>query len=352
MATIAELKPGMFGVPVTALISEATAFTYTKGTALKFIIMDATGSVEFIDWNQSYKSQLCQGCVYDLALSTSEYNGKLQATVKQFKLCTDKTPMDFAKRSRFSESEQRDVLDGLIEDMEDPYIKFLSHQMLDGEYYKMYMMAPAARAVHSAYVGGLAEHAIHMARLALGIHALYKLHFLPDLNQDKLIFGCLFHDWGKMLEYDVKTPAYPTTLTGTLTPHIVLGPAVVYSHTEHILMNAENDGSPEANLIAEVNDYVCDPLGDSLDLGAFNHIVRTRDELMHIIAAHHGQLEWGSPVVPSTAEAIILHHLDNMDSKVLHAISLMQKPAAPGANQELTERSFFEKTAYVRQRYL
>jgi 3'-5' exoribonuclease len=132
---------------------------------------------------------------------------------------------------------------------------------------------------------------------------------------DKVLFGLIFHDAGKMHEYDPASPTFDVSLIGYLTPHIVLGPAWVYEAARQL--------PPEL-------------AANRLEIA----------HLMHLLAAHHGQEEWGSPVRPASLEALIVHHLDNLDSKVMHALELATHK--PGPVQGMSERSFAERTPYLK----
>lgn len=74
--------------------------------------------------------------------------------------------------------------------------------------------------------------------------------------------------------------------------------------------------------------------------------VNERNQLVHIIASHHGKLEFGSPVVPSTLEAILVHNMDMIDSKFMHALELVE--GKEGQIKGFSDRSWTEKTSYLR----
>jgi 3'-5' exoribonuclease len=344
--TISKLNSDMAGVSLTVLVGEVSSFSYSKGTAIKVQFKDPTGTIDFIDWNRKTEGKFLPGKVYSVKMNVTSYQGKLQANVTTFELCPDKDVMSFAAKTRFDTDAMFAKVLEIINDMEDPYIRYVSMELLAGEFATFYKKAPAARVMHNAYFGGLIEHALQLTDMGLAIHALYQLKFLPELNQDKIIFGCLFHDWGKMFEYDINNPAYPNTFEGELLPHIVQGPAMVHTVTDRLLTDAcalHTDSTAVNELLADLEGF----LGD--DMNPIDHIGKTRNELMHIIASHHGTEEWGSPVRPKTMEAIIVHHLDNLDAKVMHAVGLLKKPPVVGASQDMTERSFFEKVSFVRQ---
>jgi 3'-5' exoribonuclease len=135
---------------------------------------------------------------------------------------------------------------------------------------------PAAKTIHHAYRGGLLEHVVSMAELAVRLAAQY-----PELDLDLLLVGVLFHDLGKLDELGAM-PANDYTDAGRLVGHVVLG----------------------RDLLRER----CAALPD------FPSALRLL--LEHLVLSHQGQREFGSPVEPMTAEAIALHFIDDLDSKL------------------------------------
>ncbi len=143
-------------------------------------------------------------------------------------------------------------------------------------YQQMWEKAPAGMMIHHAYLGGLLEHTLSVLLLLDFIASHYE-----NIDRDMLLTGGLFHDIGKLFELE-----YQTTISyadeGKLIPHLVSGVELVEKLALQI------DGFSEEKKLL----------------------------LKHIILSHHGVLEFGSPVVPATLEAVIIHHVDNLDSKV------------------------------------
>jgi 3'-5' exoribonuclease len=149
----------------------------------------------------------------------------------------------------------------------------------DPQFVERFSVAPAAKVNHHAYVGGLAEH----TRSVMNLCELAAGHY-PDLDRDLLLAGAFLHDLGKIDELAVE-PGFPYTEAGSLLGHIALGYAYVRERIAAI------DGFPP----------------------------ELATDVAHLVLSHQGELEWGSPVKPQTLEAIVLHHLDNLDSKVTAA---------------------------------
>jgi len=135
---------------------------------------------------------------------------------------------------------------------------------------------PAAKAIHHAFRGGLLEHTVSMLGLAVKMADHY-----PELDRDLLLLGVLFHDLGKTLELG-EMPGSEYTPAGRLVGHIVLGRDLVRE------LAAGIEGFPDDLLL----------------------------QLEHLVLAHQGRQEFGSPVVPATAEAFALHAIDDLDSKL------------------------------------
>jgi 3'-5' exoribonuclease len=139
-----------------------------------------------------------------------------------------------------------------------------------------YRTAPAAKTVHHAFLGGLIEHVLSLCRLAKFTAAHYR-----DIDLDLLLTGVILHDVGKVRELTYER-SFGYSNEGQLLGHIVIALRMIDEKL------AQVPGFPE----------------------------ETRALLAHMIISHHGELEFGSPRVPLFPEALLLHHLDNMDSKM------------------------------------
>lgn len=160
-----------------------------------------------------------------------------------------------------------------------------------GEYGARFRRCAAARGNHHARRGGLVEHVAQMMRAALALAGAY-----PVLNRDLLIAGVLFHDSGKLWENALPADGFamPFDERGELLGHITIGIELVNTLWRKL------SATPEAAAWAELQ-----PAGEDVRL-----------HLLHLLAAHHGELQFGSPVVPKTPEAWALHYVDNLDAKL------------------------------------
>ncbi|MDF1815276.1 MAG: HD domain-containing protein [Verrucomicrobiales bacterium] len=173
----------------------------------------------------------------------------------------------------------------------DPRLNYLASTLLK-KWGARFQRTGAARDYHHARRGGLVEHVGQMMRSAVKICEAYSW-----LNRDLLVTGVLFHDIGKLWEnvYSEKGFTMPYTEVSELIGHIPMGMEIV----NMLWRDAMND--PE---IAEQWEQL-EPPND-----------RVRLHLLHLIVAHHGELAFGSPVVPKTPEAQALHYIDNLDAKM------------------------------------
>ena len=171
----------------------------------------------------------------------------------------------------------------------DPRLRALCEIFLK-DYGDRFRRTAAARNYHHARRGGLAEHTAQMMRVGLQLAALY-----PQLNLDLLVAGILFHDSGKLWENAL--PEHGFTMgfdeRGELMGHISIGLELVNSLWRKL--SAENADAWKNQTPAAED---------------------CRLHLLHVISAHHGEPQFGSPVSPKTPEAMALHYIDNLDARL------------------------------------
>jgi 3'-5' exoribonuclease len=173
-----------------------------------------------------------------------------------------------------------------VESISDPRFQQLCSQFLD-HYGARFRRSAAARGNHHARRGGLLEHTSRMMECALSLSRVY-----PELNRDLLIAGVLFHDTGKLWETCPPEQGFgiEPELRGELLGHLSIGIELVNALWRELSKEGWETLSPPSEEV--------------------------RLHLLHLIAAHHGQLEFGSPVLPKTPEAAILHFIDNIDARL------------------------------------
>ena len=186
-----------------------------------------------------------------------------------------------------------------VESIQDPRLGELCERFID-QYGARFRRSAAARGNHHARRGGLLEHTSRMMESSLALADVY-----PELNRDLLIAGVLFHDTGKLWETCPPERGFgiETELRGELLGHLSIGIE---------LINALWRELPK-----EGWELLTPPSED------------VRLHLLHLVAAHHGQLEFGSPLLPKTPEAALLHFIDNIDAR-LEMFSAAYESSSPG----------------------
>jgi 3'-5' exoribonuclease len=216
-----------------------------------------------------------------------EYNNQSQLKIAEMSFVREGGADAFLPKSKQDPEqmayELRHFIDKYLKD--EHLTKLVQTFFNDTASYELFLKLPAAKTVHHAYIHGLLEHTLGVVKNAIYIATLY-----PQIHKELLIVGALFHDLGKVKELSVET-GFDYTSDGKLMGHLLLGYMMVDEYTRNI------EGFPE--------DY--------------------RKELLHMIASHHGQLEFGSPQVPKTAEAMALSHIDDLDAKLNSFASVLEK---------------------------
>lgn len=250
------------------------------GPYLAMTLGDRTGDVAGLVWdNVDRVAKICEpGRVVRIRGQIQRYNQRLQLVVRQAEeVAAD--GVDIALFVRASEVDPELLwqrLMTLIEEMTDPHLKQLLFRVFsDPEVDARFKIAPAASGMHHAFRSGLLEHTISMANAAKGLATHY------GLNEDMVVAGALLHDLGKIWELDI-------------------GSSISYT----------DDGRLLGHLSMEV--MFVDRIISELSAFPAEH----RRQLLHILLSHHGKYEYGSPRRPKTPEALLVHMVDNLDSKM------------------------------------
>lgn len=193
-------------------------------------------------------------------------------------------PADFFPVSRWPAEQLFDALLKLLDDeVRSPAIRAFLHALFaDEERKSRFITAPAAMSNHHAFRGGLVEHCLSMAQIAAQLGAHYR-HYYPGLiNSDLLLAGVVLHDFAKIWELSYAR-AFDYTTVGRLVGHIPMG----------------------AQLVLDVAREADADIPDDLTM-----------HLQHLVLSHHGKPEFGAAAHPMTVEAILLHQIDMIDSRV------------------------------------
>ncbi len=282
------------------LIKEVRSGTASNGKPfLTLFFVDESGEIDAKLWDASKEDEttFVAGKVVKLSGDIIEYRGSLQLRLKSIRLAqvTDGVRVsDFLERSPINKETLQEDLTAAIFEMENPNIQRIVRAFIK-KYQEDFFNYPAASKNHHAFVSGLAYHVVSMLKIAKSLCEIY-----PELNKDLLYAGIILHDIGKIHELSgVVSTTYTTE--GTLIGHISI------MHTE----------------IKEV--------ADELKIDGEEVML-----LQHIVLAHHGKGEWGSPKPPLVREAEILHVIDLIDMK-MNVLNRALDKTTPG---EFTERLF------------
>jgi len=265
-------------------------------------LADRTGKIEAMVWNDvaAFEQRGYKRDQYVLAKGVvGEYNGKLNATLRWMRPLTPEQimPEDFVAVSPRDPEEMEGELRALIASVGDEELRTLLELAFDprGKLFRDFRIAPSARSVHQAYLHGLLEHTLNVTTNALGLASAE--HNARLVNRDLLVAGALLHDIGKTVEYRW-SPRIDFTEAGLLLGHISIGNTMVAGMARQL----------------------------TIAPGKVAH-------LQHLVLSHHGKMEYGSPRLPATAEAFILHYADYADAQLAVYEELAAATRARGESQ-------------------
>lgn len=261
------------------LISKFTKGVTQNGAPyLSITLQDNSGEIEGKLWDvkPEVEARIHAGVIAEFSFDVLQYRQNLQIRIHavNFKDQSDYNLYDFVSTSELDVDFLKKEIKGYVDLLEDPVLKGIVQGCFD-YYGDAFYQYPAATRNHHDFVGGLAVHVYGMCRLAVAICELY-----PVYNQDLLLAGVLVHDMGKIEEYSAPILSEYTPL-GKLVGHISI---------------------MQANVVK---------IADTLGYGDSEQLLLLR----HMILAHHGQYDYGSPVLPLVKEAEVLHFIDNLDAR-------------------------------------
>ncbi|MHC5080072.1 MAG: 3'-5' exoribonuclease YhaM family protein [Planctomycetota bacterium] len=248
---------------------------------LHIVLGDRTGRVEARKWDiQPAEAEgISPGDIVHVRGFVERYKGSPQVIVRDMRAMAGEEidKRDFLPASRRDPHEMMDALKSLLAGVSHPHLRVLLDAFFDDEAFcRRFMETPAATRLHHAYLGGLLEHTLTLVRCVQALVPVY-----PSLNADLLMTGAFLHDIGKIDELSPE-PFLNYTDRGRLLGHIELGARLL------------------AGKAARIPDFPPPLL----------------DQLTHLILSHHGRMEFGSPKLPMTPEAVVLNFLDDIDAKV------------------------------------
>jgi 3'-5' exoribonuclease len=244
---------------------------------------------------KSIKNSLAVGDVVKISGSMDEYQGNPQIKIESIRLSKqsdDVTPKDFLPQSLRDLNVMKKEFTGRMDKITDADLKPLMQNIFSQERFEKYTSVPAGKMWHHGYISGLIEHTLEIIRIC---DLMCDIH--PQINRDLLVCGAMLHDFGKIEELSFE-PVFEYTDKGKLLGHIVIAAMIVNDEINKIKNFPEN----------------------------------LKNNLLHLILSHQGKLEYASPVVPKTLEAITLYQADELSAKVNAYKNVISNEIKPGSN--------------------
>jgi 3'-5' exoribonuclease len=240
--------------------------------------------------------------------TVTSFRGQKRVSVESMLAEQSVDPDDFIAASTRSRDELVVEFKLLAAAVRDPQLrKVLRAVFGDAEFFERFSRCPGSQSYHHAHTSGLIEHTIAVAGMCGTLADQY-----PQADRDLLLCAALLHDIGKCDELTFDT-AIEYTDEGRLVGHVVLGVQRVQSAIARARLKVD---------------------------------VARLMRLEHAMLSHHGELEWGSPKRPSTFEALLLHHVDNLDAKAAGFVALLG--AASRVEESWTDASnLFRRPLYA-----
>jgi 3'-5' exoribonuclease len=219
------------------------------------------------------------GDIVKIKGSMDDYRGIPQINISSIKSISESEKVsvsDFLPKSKRDPEKMKKEFFDRIEKISDHNLRTLITNVFNEDNFRKFFYSPAGKSWHHAYIHGLIEHTLEIIKIC---DLMCDIHF--EINRDLLIGGAVMHDFGKTEELSIEA-SFNYTDKGKLLGHIVISAMLINEETKKI------PGFPE----------------------------ELKNNLLHIVLSHQGKLEFASPVVPKTLEAITLYQADELSAKV------------------------------------
>ncbi|MEA2658421.1 MAG: 3-5 exoribonuclease, partial [Candidatus Binatota bacterium] len=265
--------------------------------------LDRSGEIEGRVWERA--NDLARGFERNdfvrVRGQATRYQGKVQIRVQDV-IRVDESKVaaeDFLPKSAFDADTMLDELQTILRGIKNPHLLALAEACFaDAELMRLLKHAPGAKTIHHPYLSGLLEHTLSLLRLILKVTENYR-----NVDVDLLLIGGFLHDIGKVYEFSFDR-AVEYTDAGQLLGHLVMEVEMVNQKIAAIA-----DFPPELAMLVK-----------------------------HLLVSHHGAYEFGSPKLPQTLEAVMLHSLDDLDGKIQAIQNLPEKE--PGSKWTAFHRAY------------
>ena len=251
------------------------------GVFARGLLEDNSGRIPFICFEAGLVDKLRQmegaeAFMVSGAVDINKFSNDmaLQVVVQKFDdLLPEDDITNLLPKGNFNEKEYVTRLQNLIKTVRNPGLRALLETIFSGAIYDKFIMNPAGMRMHHAYIGGLLQHSVDVAGIAIAL-----AEQIGNVDKDLVVAGALLHDIGKLREISSQI-GFPYTNEGRLLGHIAMSVMMVQEAAAKLKL-------PQARL----------------------------EQLQHILLSHHGDNEKGSPVVCATKEAFIVHYADEIDA--------------------------------------
>ena len=251
------------------------------GVFARGLLEDNSGRIPFICFEAGLVDKLRQlegaeAFMVSGAVDINKFSNDmaLQVVVQKFdNLLPEDDITNLLPKGNFNEQEYITRLQNLIKTVRNPGLRALLETIFSGNIYDKFIMNPAGMRMHHAYIGGLLQHSVDVAGIAIAL-----AEQIGNVDKDLVVAGALLHDIGKLREISSQI-GFPYTNEGRLLGHIAMSVIIVQEAAAKLKL-------PAARL----------------------------EQLQHILLSHHGDNEKGSPVECATKEAFIVHYADEIDA--------------------------------------
>lgn len=300
---IADLQAGQRVDDEIYRVSQKDLRTTTNGSLyIHAVLADGTGEMLGRMWSatQEVYESIPEGGLLHFRGRVESYKGNRQFIIDGLRAVERGSvdPRDFLPATKQDVDLLWDRVKEILRTIENRDVLALVGKFVNDEAFVTgFRNAPAATQMHQAYIGGLLEHTHNLLRLAEVVCPLY-----PRISRDLIVAGIFLHDAGKLRElvYDTN---FEYSNEGQLVGHIVM--CVTWVHDR----------------CRELERETGQPFPSDVELA-----------LKHIILAHHGRYEFGSPRLPATPEAFIVHYLDNLDAKLAMCFEAIDADPDPASD--------------------
>tara|TARA_Y100000768_G_scaffold336860_1_gene278739 strand:- start:23245 stop:24408 length:1164 start_codon:yes stop_codon:yes gene_type:complete len=278
--SVSQLKPKQ-DVESIFLVKYINLMTAKDGKKyLNVILSDATGDLESRVWVNAEEvyDKVEKGSFVKVMGKVNLFQGRKQFIIQDIVVVADNEvdKDEFVVKAQSNPDEMFQELEQIVHNLDDVYIRdLLKNVISDQEVVRRLKKWQAGKTIHHAYQSGLLEHILSCSKLAVSLSEVYQV------NKNYVVAGAILHDLCK-----------------------------IYELTDDINVEYTEEGKLVGHLVKGVE------LVDKYSYRIKDFPYQTKLHLKHILLSHHGEYKYGSPKIPQTSEAMLVHLIDLMDSKM------------------------------------